>query len=189
MKTPPCVRQKNTSAEIKKQVLSSRNSGTHRQKQIWGGEGEGEEWPRSEGLGPPENRLFLKSQKQCQNAEHPGACEEEELTQPRVHLYVSQGQCTMALNPFETKAANLSGKAGPGAERKQGQLPALPAPRLVPLDSNLTSPHRIRLLGALNQVMQVKQLGQCLPQEKLPKQGSHGSLSSGLRDLQPKDPP
>lgn len=138
---------------------------------------------------PLKTDCFLKSQKQCQNAEHPGGCEEEELTQPRVHLYVSQGQCAMALGAFETKAANLRGKAGPGAEQKQVQLPALPAPRLVPLDSNLTSPHMVRLLGALNKVMQVKQLGQCLPREKRSKQGSHGSLSSELCDLQPKDPP
>lgn len=77
------------------------------------------------------------------------------MTQPRVHLSVSQGQCSMALDAFATKAANLREKAGSGAERKQVQIPALPAPRLVPLDSNLASPHTMRLLGALNKVMRV----------------------------------
>lgn len=95
----------------------------------------------------------------------------------------------MALDAFATKAANLRGEAGSGAKQKQVQIPALPPPHLVPLDSNLSSPRIIRLLGALNKVTQEKQLGQCLPQEKLSKQGSHSSLSSALCDLQPKDPP
>lgn len=48
--------------------------------------------------------------------------------------------------------------------------------------------HIIRLLGKLNKVMKVKQLGQCLPQGRLSTNGSHSSLSSGLCDLQLKGP-
>ena len=67
-----------------------------------------------------------------------------------------------------------------------GSDPSPTPPHLVPLDSYSTSPHIIRLLGALNKVMQLKQLGQCLPLGKLSNNGSPSSLFSELCDLQSK---
>lgn len=116
------------------QVLRIRNrsdpQGTREftdKKQIaggWGGSG-----LNQRDLGPPKTDCFLNSQKQCQNAEHPGGCEEEELTQPRLHLYASQGQCAMALDAFETKAANLRGKAG--LELSRSRCSSQPYPLLA----------------------------------------------------------